>query len=90
MQTSNFSVLVYFLQSVCDQKSNLVLFLSAFRLAQIAQHGSVDALRPDVQEPALPVGPAGRALGQLQGREKSGHRPEEALPSGGKLLQAVQ
>jgi len=42
----------------------------------------VDAVRSDVQEPPVPVGPAGRALGQLQGGQKPGHRPKEALPPG--------
>lgn len=56
-------------------------------MAQVAQHRPVDAVLPDVQKAALPVGPARRPPGQLQGRPGPGHGAEEAVPQGGEVLQ---
>lgn len=55
-------------------------------MAQAPQHRAVDAVLPDVQEAAVPVGAAGRAPGQLQGRAGPGHHTEETQLAGGAVF----
>ena len=52
------------------------------RLAESPERGAVDSLHPDIQGPALSLGPVSRPLGQLQAGPDPGNRSQETLLSG--------
>lgn len=60
--------------------------LAALGMAKATQHRPVDAVLPDVQKAAVPVGSASGPPGQLQGRAGPGHGAEETVPQGGEML----
>ena len=58
-------------------------------MAKGEERCAVDSLHTDLQGPALPLGPAGGTLRQLQAWGDSGNCAEETLPPGGANIQEV-